>query len=263
MDTENTASPVPSLPSTSHFLTSLITQLVVFESRTIGDGPAHRTGTLPSRSQDLERGKNTLARLPATDLLRVKPLMLTLHCLFPNELLLALDILDRRLVRRLILRERRDIASAVEGISPPGRTQPVDSTLSPGQEDEEIYLVRSTSLSSARMGTPKSYEVRLRSWNCTCPAFALSAFRDLEDHVTGATAPSEREDIPFHLPCDETFWFGGTLTRDIPSSSQAVCKHLLACVLGTRCPSLFADGIGEMCTVTPMELAGLCAGWVG
>ncbi|KAL9614436.1 MAG: hypothetical protein Q9204_008833 [Flavoplaca sp. TL-2023a] len=33
----------------------------------------------------------------------LKPLLLTLHVLFPNELLPALDLLDRRLVTRLIL----------------------------------------------------------------------------------------------------------------------------------------------------------------
>ncbi|KAL1967254.1 hypothetical protein VTN77DRAFT_3300 [Rasamsonia byssochlamydoides] len=184
--------------------------------------------------------------------------MLTLHCLFPNELLLALDILDRRLVKRFIVREESELASAAgteEGggeVSLRGITQRIYTR----QDDEEIYIVRS--LSSARGGPPKSYEVRLRSWNCTCPAFALSAFRDVETHDAEVA-----RDTASYLPDDETSWFGGTLTRDPSRSSLAVCKHLLACVLGVRCPSLFGDGIEETCMVTPTELAGRCAGWAG
>lgn len=201
--------------------------------------------------------------------------MLTLHCLFPNELLLALDILDRRLVKRFIVREKSGLASAAGTVEEEeereapsgGNAQQINPAFSSGQDDEEeeVYFVRSMSQSSTRGGPPKTYEVRLRSWNCTCPAFALSAFRDLETHVAEAASSSAREEdtASYLLPDDETSWFGGTLTRGPSRSSPPVCKHLLACVLGARCPSLFGDGIEETSIVTPTELAGWCAGWAG
>lgn len=52
--------------------------------------------------------------------------------------------------------------------------------------------------------------------------------------------------------------FGGTLTRS--TSSQPVCKHLLACILMGRCPGLVGEGVR---VVSVEELAGLCAGWGG
>ncbi|KKA16788.1 hypothetical protein T310_9608 [Rasamsonia emersonii CBS 393.64] len=231
MDTDDARPPL--IPCTSRFLTSLITQLASFENPTTKDGPAHHTGALLSRNQEHERAKNTLSRLPASDLSRVKSLMLTLHCLFPNELLLALDILDRRLVKRFIVREELELASAAGTVeeeeereaSPRGNAQQINSAFSPGQADEEeIYFVRSMFQPSTRGGPPKTYEVRLRSWNCTCPAFALSAFRDLETHVAEAASPSAREEdtASYLLPNDETCWFGGTLTRDPSRSSPPV-----------------------------------------
>lgn len=265
MDTDGAFPPL--ISSTPAFLTSLVRELASFESSTTRHGFVHHTGALLSRNQEHESGRNILSSLPASDLLRVKPLMLTLHCLFPNDLLLALDVLDRRLIRRFVVRERPELSGATEEekgeVSARGHTQQINSTLLPGQNDEEIYFVRSTSPPSVRGGPPKSYEVRLGSWNCSCPAFTLSAFRGLETPVIETAASSARESSASYLTDYETSWFGGTLTRNDSRSSSTVCKHLLACVLATRCPSLFGDGIEETCTVTPMELAGWCAGWAG
>lgn len=69
-----------------------------------------------------------------------KPLLTTLHALFPGILLPALDLLDRHLITHI--------------------------TSSP--TSTSLYLVRSTS--------GLTYAVRLRAWNCSCAAFAFAAF---------------------------------------------------------------------------------------
>lgn len=80
------------LPSSRSFVDNLITELSTFTS----------SGKEQPRTQG-HQNPNPLASLPATKLDRVKPIILTLHCLFPNDLLPALDILDRSLVQRLVL----------------------------------------------------------------------------------------------------------------------------------------------------------------
>ncbi|KAJ5164730.1 uncharacterized protein N7500_006560 [Penicillium coprophilum] len=152
----------------------------------------------------------------------LKPLMLTLHCLFPNDFLPALDILDRKLVRRII----SDCA-----------------------ETEDVFIVISAAPSLA---SQKGYEVRLRAWNCSCPTFTLSAYRDQSPMNDPA---NEQNQLPYS--------FGGTLARGTARVSPPTCKHILACILHVRCPELFGvDGDGRF-PVSMEELAGWCAGWGG
>lgn len=100
------------------------------------------------------------------------------------------------------------------------------------------------------------YEVRLRGWNCTCPAFIFASFAALEDN------DAVREG---HNKCDEDNnvdvgkFFGGLVMgegRDVP-----VCKHLLACLLVERGGG-FEDFVEER-EVGEDELAGWAAGWGG
>ncbi|CAG8136210.1 unnamed protein product [Penicillium olsonii] len=139
----------------------------------------------------------------------IKPLMLTLHCLFPNDFLPALDLLDRKLVR-----------SVHFGIT-------------------ELFLVASTA-------SQESYEVRLHAWNCSCASFTLAAYR---------SQPAETTPSPEQVP----YRFGG-----ISQTAQMapVCKHILACVLYARCPTLVGDDTGSI-AISREELAGWCAGWGG
>ncbi|KAJ6186315.1 hypothetical protein N7519_007616 [Penicillium mononematosum] len=164
----------------------------------------------------------------------LKPLMLTLHCLFPNDFLPALDILDRKLVRRIV---RSDHAS-------------------PETAQEDIFIVISASVPPSLPGSStsqeKGYEVRLRAWNCSCPTFTLSAYRDpqLPNHPT-----NEQNQLAYS--------FGGTLARGTARVSPPTCKHILACILHARCPELFGvDGVGKF-VISKEELAGWCAGWGG
>ncbi|KAJ5482449.1 Zinc fingerSWIM-type [Penicillium sp. IBT 31633x] len=191
----------------------------------------------------------------------LKPLLLTLHCLFPNDFLPSLDILDRKLVHRLLCMDTCDITSS----------KPDETAQS---EPDPIFLVISASapplLPGASLATlstrnqGKVYEVRLRAWNCSCPTFTLSAYRDshqlsevmVSNHASvGEAEPSKDEPVAYP--------FGGTLARGTAWFSPPVCKHILACILCVRCPELFGtDGDGRF--AVPMEeLAGWCAGWGG
>ncbi|CAG8378405.1 unnamed protein product [Penicillium salamii] len=136
------------------------------------------------------------------DLPDIKSRMLTFHCLFPNDFLPALDLLDRKLVQRVR-----------HGLT-------------------ELFLVSSS----------QTYEVRLHAWNCSCAAFTLAAYRS----DTGQTE---------HVP-NGPYPFGGTIARtEVPP----VCKHILACLLYARCPTLL-DDTGTI-AISREELAGWCAGW--
>lgn len=171
-----------------------------------------------------------------------KSLLLTLHVLFPNELLPALDLLDRQLVTRFRVKDDENVSEDL-----PGQLHPGDKATT------NIYFVRSAQLSSnPRFSAPSTshYEVRPLAWNCSCPAFTFSAF-PADVQSSPQSPPSE----PTSGGC-EKWKFGGL------SIGPGVCKHLLACVLVERCPGLFA-GFVEDRDVTKEELAGWCAGWGG
>ena len=105
------------------------------------------------------------------------------------------------------------------------------------------------------------YEVRLDAWNCSCAAFAFSAFgRDVdgdeEDDDERGARPDDKNQDERREKLD---WaFGGTLTR--PGTVTPTCKHILAAVLGKQLPSLFGAGVVEK-EVSSVEAAGWAAGW--
>lgn len=93
------------LPSSKELITSIISELASYRPA-IGPETGRPTPskiTTATATNTLKPAQNRLAKLPEVELSRVKPLLLTLHCLFTNEFLLALDILDRRLVRKLVV----------------------------------------------------------------------------------------------------------------------------------------------------------------
>ena len=160
---------------------------------------------------------------------REQQLFVTLHCLFPNELLPALDLLDRRLVTRMVCADQA-------GHRP-------------------VFQVRSSqppSRSRFQGGVRTSYEVRLTAWNCSCPAFVFAAF---------APAAPAQLDTPMHgrdHPGLSASAFGGlTLAHQ---TLPPVCKHLLACLLAETCQPLFDSHVLDM-QVSRDELAGWVAGW--
>lgn len=228
--------------------------------------------------------QNPFSTISITQASQVKPLMLTLHCLFPNELLLALDILDRGLVRRLVRgkEEVRDLE--IDTLFPSSSFPGLSSSQTPlvgnsGKEPvEDVFLVISASSSASvftstatRQDGVKGYEVRLSAWNCTCPTFILSAFRGEADSEESHHHDQSDDDYMYgnsasvvEQGCTRTYRFGGTLTRGPTRLSPPSCKHLLACFLLVRCPRLFGTGEGaEPHRISAKELAGWCAGWGG
>lgn len=254
------------LPSTPRFTDLLISELIECQaaSRATRDVAA------------VKHSLNLLSNLTGEQLAKAKSLMLTLHCLFPNDLLPALDILDRKLVRRLVP-HKDDATTETAGQKnqpshPKEGSVPSDSMPDSSRTDG-IFLVMSASTvpqpgaSSTTTTTThvheKGYEVRLDAWNCTCPTFALSAFRDLQ---TRTSLPAElplNADVAWDQNEPRRYPFGGTLPCATDRASPPVCKHILASVLFARCyPQLgtYEEGLH---IVSTKELAGWCAGWGG
>jgi len=188
---------------------------------------------------------NTLKEVPPS----IKSLLLTLHVLFPNEFLPALDVLDRKLVIRIRLKDGAPTSDS-------------DATA----HDEEaigsagaMYLVRSAQQPSSHSSfiNPQNthYEVRPIAWNCSCPAFAFSAFPAPQDTHTETTPPTLNSGN-YEI---ESSIFGGL---SLSEQGIPVCKHLLACVLAEQCPALFGENV-EARELSREEWAGWCAGWGG
>lgn len=315
------------LPSSAGFIDRLVNELASFQP----ENPSNTTTEPdPPRTQSTQQPKppqNALSRLSPSQLARVKPLLLTLHCLFPNDLLPALDILDRRLVQRIVV--RGDKTNAVPSASAStqeghlGNNQEIqhdesntriiqtilDDTTPDDTLNENLFVFLVTSASSAPAYPPppastttststyttttqtqKVYEVRLHAWNCTCPTFTLSTFRDLDSRLHSISKPNptrlsspppsntamlrDRDDgstsaptaAPLPASASAVYPFGGTLTCPTDRDSPPACKHILACVLFARCPGLFGDGDDDEdrgVGVSMEELAGWCAGWGG
>ncbi|OAX80968.1 hypothetical protein ACJ72_04688 [Emergomyces africanus] len=316
------------LPNTPQFITSIIHRLSQFHPPPLGEA----TATTTSRPLDQHNSsryqhhhhvppteannnnKNPLSQLPAPLLSKVKPLLLTLHCLFPNELLLALDILDRNGVTRYYdnynPKPRSSEAAADKEQQQHGG----------GDVDGGIYFVHSSSAPSSSSyssgmnltrpnnnnntynynnkntnnndNPAKTHLVCLNAWNCSCPAFALAAYQHLDSLQTTTTTTEAQQsssggvegenDLPPFAPqprhvyhdndnnddddvsyrgnntpftsasasaSTSQFFFGGTLTRSSRKNMHygtPVCKHLLACLLGSQCPALFGGGVNSV-----------------
>ncbi|OCK86616.1 uncharacterized protein K441DRAFT_691607 [Cenococcum geophilum 1.58] len=294
----------------------------------------------PPQPANTTATSNPLATLPQSS----KNLLLTLHVLFPHELLPALDLLDRHLVTRLRIHTRasRSDVSAAAGsktttntststapapraTSPSEQRSSTDAAPSivhtasqdanaspnshvsglirtagaPAQDAETagdsgvegvagedaaprprgavprspelacgsapvdagpyVYYVRSAQRRTSRYGTSidatSSYEVRLRAWNCSCPAFAFAAFPASVVGTEGE-AGAALDEGEQGRDTGAGWKFGGV---GLGGGTPPVCKHLLACVLGEWC-ELF-KGFVEERDVSVEEAAGWAAGW--
>ncbi|KAI1275711.1 hypothetical protein F5Y07DRAFT_389601 [Xylaria sp. FL0933] len=225
-----------------------------------------------------------------------RPLLTTLHVLYPSTLLPALDLLDRRLVTRVILEGDTTLQSG-HVQTEHGLNNDLDEEISAGgansnntlEEKEDgrpkalYHLVRSAQPQSHRRQHSTStggqvYVVRLESWNCTCAAFAFSAFPPLSSPTSSSLfgqAVSGFQIFPAAAATDEdtklvdagmasarenagqTWEFGGLSAdgRD-GAGGVACCKHLLACVLAERWDAVLGRYIEER-LVGREEAAGL------
>ncbi|RII13190.1 hypothetical protein CUC08_Gglean004490 [Alternaria sp. MG1] len=285
------ATPSPVLPTSRTFITQLFDSL----STLPGDQ------TVAATNNNAKTNTNPLNN--SSDATRKQ--LLSLQVIFPTEFVPALDLLDRRLVTRFHIRNEEQMAELKTVVDVGEQQQDVqmmqDTTVEPTDKDEmkdfnnTIYYVRSaqqqrSSRFATSYDTTTYYQVRLRAWNCSCPAFAFSAFpattvttRHVENEETAAEAAAEAAAVhtPLHNNptthqeldhskdsnnsddnnADNKWIFGGiSLVGKETTQPPPVCKHLLACVFVERCKGLFG-GFVEDREVSIEEAAGWAAGW--
>jgi hypothetical protein len=236
------------LPQSRAFITSLIKSLNTLS-----------TTTTPPTTNPLKQAS------PAD-----RSVLLTLHVLYPNELLSALDLLDRDLITRLIPLSKPPPPISEHVKQPAHDTtteQEISTTVeyhtSDGSKAKEyknsIYYVRSAQQSSAHsrfrdpVASTTHYEVRTSPWSCSCPAFIFSAFPVKTSEDQGED-DADDHDVTVEEEGEEWMVGGLSLGKDVP-----MCKHLLACVLAER-GGLFG-GYVKTREVSVEELAGWAAGW--
>ncbi|KAI3393897.1 hypothetical protein diail_3500 [Diaporthe ilicicola] len=302
------------LPTPRQLLTSIlnsISQIPAPQAPAAGAEKAQGSSTITGTDSFTER-----AREPATNPLKLldprhRPLFTTLHVLFPSLLLPALDLLDRGLVTRLVGEHEYEDGGSV------GMRDP--TTAPPPPSSSSVYLVRSaqkparrpyggggggdpstasastttttttTTTSGSGSGSGSSqrtYVVHTAAWNCTCAAFAFSAFPPLAAAPSLLLAPTrgarpqadEAHPVPaIAMAADvkgdagedgadgRAEWhFGGVSFDGTGADANGAgglppcCKHLLACVLVER----WVGGLGSYVTrrvVAREEIAGVFA----
>lgn len=257
----------PPLPTPRALVTALLDTLALVPGEREEEEATTMTTTTPQR-------------LPSA----ARPLLTTLHTLYPRLLLPALDLLDRRLVLRVIV----------------GSDTTTTTTRSGDDDDNDgissYYRVRSAqtptrsrggaaSAAAVAAADPTVYVVRTGAWSCSCAPFALSAFpaqttaalcayviraADLppqrqDDDVVGVDDDPEGATAAAAAKADREF--GGRSRDGRPSSPGRVgpggddvpcCKHLLACVLAERWGVL--TPYVEERRVGPEEAVGLMTG---
>lgn len=242
--------------------------------------------SLPSLQRD-NKESNPLTDAPES----VKKQLLSLQVLFPNEFLPALDLLDRKLVTRFRIgpeepscTSSNNARTAVPDVQMQDSNEPLNNVdgsttheLPSTQQEHDtadigdtVHYVRSAQQRSSRFSTSydstSSYEVRLRAWNCTCPAFAFAAFPSVDPEplvptytplfTLEKTRPQDEDAEAEKRRALEWVFGGASLGEGMPP----VCKHLLACVLAERCRGVFGDCLEER-RVSVETAAGWAAGW--
>ncbi|KAI0809422.1 hypothetical protein GGR55DRAFT_174798 [Xylaria sp. FL0064] len=278
------------LPAPRDLLTSLISSL---PSIPIADNASGTTNPISSHRSSNQQAAptNPFKLIPPTH----RPLLTTLHVLYPSTLLPALDLLDRRLVTRVIL--KGDTAPHSRHVQTEhGLDNDLDEEILAGgansdntiEEKENrrptalYHLVRSAQPQSHRRQHSTStggqvYVVRLESWNCTCAAFAFSAFPPLPSPASSSLfgqAVSAYQIFPAAATDEDTklgdadvasarenaghTWEFGGLSLDGREGAGGVacCKHLLACVLAERWDAALGKYVEER-LVGREEAAGL------
>lgn len=233
----------------------------VFRSLTALEPPS----PAPPASIAFSAQPNILTRLEGPSATVARTAFLTLHLLFPHELLPALDLLDR------------DLVSCFS----PAANSSTTPEAPPRAVGQEVWYIQSASAiteADARSGgagryrnamrgkaTETFYEVRLDSWNCSCAAFAFQAFSLLstrEEQGERNAGHGEHEEMEAVADGYEGFRFGGTA---VEGGVAPVCKHILAAALAKNLPG-FALPLGKEGRVWKRdmgreELAGWAAGW--
>ncbi|KAI1866307.1 uncharacterized protein JN550_007695 [Neoarthrinium moseri] len=208
-------SPPPHLPAPRAVLTALLNTLAVQRPPSpevpppaAGRDVARPGGKTNTHHHQPSPASNPLARLPP----QARPLLTTLHVLYPALLLPALDLLDRGLVTRVLVDDDEAVVAAPPASSPPFPRPPAACGASEEGEDVDqqeeadqarrdaaagtFHLVRSAQAGSRRgrreaagaTAGGSTYVVRTAAWNCDCAAFAYRAFPPPSHSSTSTTA---------------------------------------------------------------------------
>ncbi|PTB70096.1 hypothetical protein BBK36DRAFT_1189514 [Trichoderma citrinoviride] len=197
--------------------------------------------------------------------------LLTLHVIFPNLLLPALDMLDRGLVSRLVVadgEEQRASEAATASVlshavveAEIGSTdeQSTSRSANNGQEPGVtgricMYTVQSAAspTSRRRRHTPlraKTYAVHLDAWNCSCGGFALDAYSHYDAKSKDEQQPCQSSALPLRP---------ASLELASPDDDFPCCKHLLACLLAEKWKT--TTGHVRDRYITKEELAAIIGG---
>ncbi|KEF51317.1 uncharacterized protein A1O9_12667 [Exophiala aquamarina CBS 119918] len=212
-----------------------------------------------------------LYQLSPEETAKARSVFLTLHVLFPHHLLPALDLLDHGLVTRLVPKPGR---IQVDGDDDRARltTDPTGACgASPTNPAWEVFYIQSSSAVTSTTNTRRKkqsvsatfYEVRLDSWNCSCPAFSVDAFQGLMSagDDTAGERPDQLDNFLSGIhEAEEVGWrVGGIATLPSPGGAP-ICKHILAAVLARAAPMLFGTGVAES-IASREQLAGWGGGW--
>ncbi|CAJ2510827.1 Uu.00g064520.m01.CDS01 [Anthostomella pinea] len=182
------------LPPPRTLLTSLFTTLTSTptiappaQAQTQPQPQPRPPGPHPSTTTTTTSKTNTVTTNPLKVLPPAyRPLLTTLHVLYPSTLLPALDLLDRRLVTHIIIQDGNAPTAERPGAEqdPKAKARP-PPTKRPGAA-AAYHLVRSAQPQqqlranrpnpNAAVARGAVYVVRLQAWNCTCAAFAFCAF---------------------------------------------------------------------------------------
>ncbi|KAI1187695.1 hypothetical protein F5B17DRAFT_304787 [Nemania serpens] len=289
------------LPTPRDLLTSLISSLPSIPLPNNNTTKTTATTTLPPSHRSSNQHTN---QTPPSNPFKLippayRPILATLHVLYPSTLLPALDLLDRRLVTRVIqtldttqqdTNIQTDQAPEIPSHQPTAQAETKDGQ--PGEAKPPpllFHLVRSAQPPSHRRHhqpqapsstSGQTYIVRLASWNCTCAAFAFSAFPPLPTFSStlsstpasasgyrisfaltsasgDAAEPQDTNAVETDETADESWEFGG-LSADGRDGAAGVpcCKHLLACVLAERWGAVLGAYVEEH-RVSKEEGAGL------
>jgi hypothetical protein len=250
------------LPTPRVLLTSLVDALTHYS-------PPH------PQNESLNPHSNPLKILPASH----KALLTTLHVLFPPPTLLqALDLLDRGLVTQVVQKPDTEASEAAteRELRPPQAHVHLTSAFEHhgiaeiSQKSEyqrrgknSLFLVRSSQPPKSRFKDPIAsnstiYTVRVGAWNCSCAAFAFSAFPGTGGNFVANLDAEEPWDGGQEMDEDEKWEAGGVSFDGRCGGNVPVCKHLLACMLGDRWKGVLGQHM-KLREVGKEEMAGFGA----
>ncbi|KAM5380395.1 hypothetical protein ACJZ2D_003497 [Fusarium nematophilum] len=234
------------LPSHRQLLTTLITSI-----SNVAPSPEGSIESPPSQLPPLAQPSTTpLQSISPSQ----RPLLLTLHVLFPNLLLPALDLLDRGLVARLRRTPSASTSGRGLGESEAGGGAGLGASQDETKTQDDVFLVRSLATTLSRRSrdfalSSQRYIIHLNAWNCSCASFTLDAF-------PSHTVPmSEQTENPASRAGE---WSFGGMGAEPRGDAPPCCKHLLACLLVDKWPGMLGRYVEER-VVSRDEMAGIVA----